>query len=87
MARSMTPAQFRSHLQQQASRQRQAINRYNQEVQNHNRKVKTAIDNYNREVRAYLSASYLAAARGTNSHDVHVFTVTLGRQFEIGSGR
>jgi hypothetical protein len=53
MARSMTPAQFRSHLQQQANRQRQAINRYNQAVHNHNRKVKTAIDNYNREVRAY----------------------------------
>lgn len=53
MARSMTPAQFRSHLQQQANRQRQAINRYNQAVQNHNRKVKTAVDNYNREARAY----------------------------------
>lgn len=49
----MTPAQFRSYLQQQANRQRQAINRYNQEVQSHNRKVKAAIDNYNREVRAY----------------------------------
>ena len=46
MARTMTPAQFRSHLQQQANRQRQAINRYNQAVQNHNRKVKTAVDNY-----------------------------------------
>jgi hypothetical protein len=34
-----------------------------------------------------LSASYLRVVRGTNSHDVHVFTVTLGRQFEIGSGR
>jgi hypothetical protein len=29
------------------------INRYNRAVQNHNRKVKTAFDNYNREVRAY----------------------------------
>ena len=53
MARRMTPAQFKSHLQQQANQRRQAINRYNQAVQSHQRKVKTAIDNYNREVRAY----------------------------------
>lgn len=37
MARRMTPAQFRSHLQQ-ANQRRQAINRYNQAAQNHNRK-------------------------------------------------
>lgn len=53
MARHMTPAQFRSHLQQQANRRRQAINRYNQAVQDHNRKVKATVDNYNRQVRAY----------------------------------
>ena len=53
MARRMTPAQFKSYLQQQANQRRQAINRYNQAVQSHNRQVKTAVDNYNREVRAY----------------------------------
>ena len=30
-----------------------------------------------------LSGSFLVTARGSNSHDIHVFTVTLGRLFEI----
>lgn len=33
-----------------------------------------------------LSASYLAAASGTNSHDVHVLTVNVGWLFEVGGG-
>jgi len=30
-----------------------------------------------------ISASFLVTARGSNSHDIHVFSVTTGRSFEI----
>jgi hypothetical protein len=30
-----------------------------------------------------VSASVLATARGSNSHDIHVFSLTIGRLFEI----
>jgi hypothetical protein len=30
-----------------------------------------------------VSGSFLVTARGSNSHDIHVFTVTVGRLFEI----
>jgi len=52
MARRMPQLSSGGHLQQQANqRRRQSTVPYNQAAQNHNRKVKTAIDNYNREVR------------------------------------
>ena len=31
-----------------------------------------------------VSASFLRAARGTNSHDVHVYIINLGRSFQVG---
>ena len=34
-----------------------------------------------------LSASFLVTARGSNSHDIHVFSVTAGRSFEIHKSR
>jgi hypothetical protein len=30
-----------------------------------------------------ISGSFLRTARGSNSHDVHVFSLTAGRLFEI----
>ena len=53
MARTMTPTQYRSWVQQENNRRRQAVDRYNQAARAHNRKVQAAVDNYNREVRAY----------------------------------
>jgi len=32
-----------------------------------------------------VSASVLVTARGSNSHDIHVFSVTVGRSFEAGA--
>jgi hypothetical protein len=34
-----------------------------------------------------ISASFLLTARGSNSHDIHVFSVTAGRSFEIHKRR
>ena len=60
MPRRITPSQFRSQLRQLESRQRQAINRYNQEVSRFNNQLRQqaaanrrAIDEYNRHVRAH----------------------------------
>lgn len=53
MARKVTPSQLKNMIRQAQSKQRQAINKYNQEVRRHNQKVKQAVDKYNREVRSY----------------------------------
>lgn len=42
-------------MRKQQQKQRQAINKYNQDVRRHNSKVKRTVDDYNREVRAHNS--------------------------------
>lgn len=49
MARRVTPLQYRSMVRQAEAKQRQAINKFNQDVHRHNQKVKSAVDRYNRE--------------------------------------
>lgn len=51
MARTMTPAQYRSYVQQENNRRRQAVDRYNQAARNHNRKVQAAVDQHNRNTK------------------------------------
>ena len=53
MPRRVTPSQLKSMIRQQRQKQRQAVNKYNQDVRRHNSKVKRAVNDYNREVRAH----------------------------------
>ena len=55
MTRRVTPAQYRSLLQQAQNRRRQAVDNYNRAVRDYNRKASTTVDTYNREVRAHNS--------------------------------
>lgn len=51
--RKVTPAQYRSIVQQAQAKRRKAINDYNRAVNDYNQKMKRAVDNYNREARAH----------------------------------
>lgn len=55
MPRKFNPSQFRSEMQRQISKTKQAINKYNQAVDKYNRDAKHAVDNYNRAVRQHNS--------------------------------
>ncbi len=53
MARRVSLSQIRNQLRHAQNKQKQAIDRYNREVQAHNQKRKRAIDDYNRAVRTH----------------------------------
>jgi len=53
MARKITPSQLRSQLRQAQSKQKRAVDKYNQEVRQHKRKVDKAVNQYNSEVRRH----------------------------------
>lgn len=50
MARKVTPAQFRSMMQQQQRKRKQAIEKYNREVRQYNQAVKRDVAKVNREI-------------------------------------
>jgi hypothetical protein len=51
----MTPAQFQAAMRKAQREQKQAIDKYNREVNRHNAAVKKAVSDHNRGVRAYNS--------------------------------
>lgn len=53
MPRRMTPSQIRSAIRHAQNKQKQAIDKYNRDVRQHNQKVKQAVNNYNNEVRRH----------------------------------
>lgn len=53
MVRRLSPSEFQRYVRDLEQKQRQAIDRYNQEVRRRNDSIRRAVDNYNREVRAY----------------------------------
>ncbi len=55
MVRRISVSQYNSMVRQAQAKQRDAIRKYNQAVDNYNRELKRGVDNYNREVRAHNS--------------------------------
>ncbi len=53
MARRVTPSQYRSMLRQAQAKQRQNVQKLNNEIRQYNTKRKQAIDAYNRDVRTH----------------------------------
>lgn len=55
MAKKFNASQLRSKLTQLQNKQRTAVNRYNQQVRDYNRKVTQAVNNYNQAVRQHCA--------------------------------
>lgn len=53
MAKKFNAAQFRSKINQIQNQQRSAINKLNQQIRDHNRKVNQAVNSYNQAVRQH----------------------------------
>jgi hypothetical protein len=66
MVRKMTPAQARAAVRAAQRKTKQAIDKYNREVRQHNAAVKKAVNEYNREVRAHNTKARAHNARVEN---------------------
>lgn len=66
MAKKFNAAQFRSKINQIQNQQRSAINKLNQQIRDHNRKVTQAVNSYNQAVRQH-NASVRANRQRLNS--------------------
>ncbi len=66
MAGRISRSQLQSMIRQAESRQRQAIDKYNREVQRHNQRVRSAVDKYNRDMRSAVR-KYNSAVQAHNA--------------------
>ncbi len=71
MARHVTPSQYRSMLRQAQSKQRQNVQKLNNDIRQYNTKRKQAIDAYNRDVRTHNAR--VQASRTTRKQAIDAY--------------
>lgn len=87
MARRVTPSQYNAIIRQQQQKQREAIRKYNQEVNRVNNHNKRVVDNHNRELRQYNQKRKSAVAKYNNAVRSHNAQVERDRHSRLRSLR